>query len=65
KPQKSWRPIQAVRREHQRTRRASQREPWRREPATVTPAQRPPLLRQKTPRPASHQRDPPRQEQPT
>lgn len=65
KPQRSSKLIRAVRRGRQRTRRASQREPWRREPATVTQAQRPPLLRQKTPRLVSHQRGPAGQEQPT
>lgn len=64
RPQRCLRLIQAVRRGHQRTRRACPREPWRREPATVTQAQRPPLLRQKMPR-LSHQRAPAKQEQPT
>lgn len=41
--------ILAVRKVFQRTRRVSQREPWRREPVTVTQDQRPPLLRQKMP----------------
>lgn len=65
RPQRSLRLIQAVRRGCQRTRRASQREPWRREPVTVTRAQRPPLLRQKMPQLMSHQRGPAKQEQPT
>lgn len=54
-----------MRRGHRRTRRASLREPWRRERATATRAQRPPLLKPKTPRLVSHQRDPAGQEQPT
>lgn len=65
RPQRSSRLIQAVRRVHQRTRTASQKEPWRREQVTVIQAPRPPLLRQKTPRPMSHQREPARREQPT
>lgn len=65
RPQKSLRLIQAARKEQQRTRRVSQREPWRREPVTVTQVQRPPLLRLKMPWPVSHQRGPAGPEQPT
>lgn len=64
RPQRSLRLIQAARREHQRTRRASQREPWRREPVTVTQAQKPPLLRLKMLWLVSHQRGPAGPEQP-
>lgn len=49
RPQRNLRLILAVRKACQRTRRVSQREPWRREPVTVTQDQRPPLLKQKMP----------------
>lgn len=65
RPQRNLRPTPAAKRGRQRTKRASQREPWRREPATATRVQKPPPLKRKTPRLASHQRGPAGREQPT
>lgn len=65
RPQRNLRPTPAAKRGRQRTKRASQREPWRREPATATRVQKPPPLKRKTPRLASQQRGPAGREQPT